>query len=307
MKNPFTLIELLVAVPHFAKAMWGRPAILSRHSFFAKAEAGMRKHGASARVTRFTLIELLVVVAIIAILVALLLPALGSAKDTAYAAVCLNNQKQVGTAYVCYSTDNEFMIPGSQSYTENPGYRENYWYQYYNGELNSDQYIPTKDTATVLHCPKNANSKTGYMGYYGQYAHFGIYWEGSPWADTKFMKVVPWDGGFFYYFQYGNVTNPATFIMLADTSMASGAGFEDNKAGAHMFVPRQFWSGGSFDQVGVWLAHRSSAGTLYADGHASLSGPEHLLGSSNATNTYNPNDKGIHCWKTYGGANITWP
>jgi len=47
--------------------------------------------------------------------------------------------------------------------------------------------------------------------------------------------------------------------MLADTSMASGSGFEDNKAGTHMFVPRQFWSGGSFDQVGVWLAHRRGA------------------------------------------------
>lgn len=71
-------------------------ARLTRHKFF----------------TTFTLIELLITIAIIAILAALLLPALGKARETVKKTACLNNLKQLSLLFMQYTGDyNDYMPP----------------------------------------------------------------------------------------------------------------------------------------------------------------------------------------------------
>ena len=73
--------------------------------------AQRRASSASPCPRAFTLIELLVVIAIIALLAALMLPSLASAREKGWQAACLSNLRQMGLAIHAYASDNDGKIP----------------------------------------------------------------------------------------------------------------------------------------------------------------------------------------------------
>ncbi len=108
----------------------------------------------------FTLIELLVVVAIIALLIALLLPALGQARLAARSTICLSHLRQVGVAFNLLAGDNNGELPGTWFIVGSKPLQESWmgvetWPGVtYEGALIASGYIPDAAAARQLYrCP----------------------------------------------------------------------------------------------------------------------------------------------------------
>ena len=127
-----------------------------------------RRRAPDFRQRAFTLMELLVVIAIIAILAALLLPALGKAKDTAKAITCRHNLKQWGLATHLYVTDNNDYLPreglpNPQAVAGDLDPTNKAWYIQLPAEINLPPYLvmpwrtnPVADVSgTIWLCPSN--------------------------------------------------------------------------------------------------------------------------------------------------------
>lgn len=110
----------------------------------------------------FTLIELLVVISIIALLIAILLPALGSARRSARTMQCLSNQRGHGIGFVGFALENKDLLPyGYYSVpdaSEPTGYRQADWMLTISGYMTGEEanYQAGSETLETFACPNAA-------------------------------------------------------------------------------------------------------------------------------------------------------
>jgi prepilin-type N-terminal cleavage/methylation domain-containing protein/prepilin-type processing-associated H-X9-DG protein len=241
----------------------------------------------------FTLIELLVVIAIIAILAAMLLPALSKAKDKALAVACLNNTKQIGIAVIVYAGDAADTYPDIGTEWEAGPYKNSLGRACGGEWFRSDGKSPNTPAPLIAAqlqnnnvwvCPKRKRgltytsepgvlrdpSITGFLSY--NFNMVGVF--GVPQDPTSY-NLIP--------FKTTTASRPSDMIMSTDSSGSNNPGNCDagdlSGDGAWLdFV----WATSGSDPIKyarlqtVYAKHNNRVNVIYVDGHSAPSLPSHL-------------------------------
>jgi prepilin-type N-terminal cleavage/methylation domain-containing protein len=178
---------------------------------------------AAEKTKAFTLIELLVVIAIIAILAAMLLPALSKAKAKAQMAQCISNLRQIGLGWRMYLDDNQNRFPSASSPMPPPNNKRVWSWWNYGGVVGTGSdpaWDPKTDErwlkpyvtpGNVFHCPSDKNG------------NFEAWGTDYPW------NMVGLYGARFVQISDNQIKNYTRKFLISDSQILYHPGWGDNR------------------------------------------------------------------------------